>query len=68
MAAGAASTFLPDASTARLLRFACASGGGDMIVIASGTDTIEGNARIGLVEENDTAHLHSDGLKTWYIF
>jgi hypothetical protein len=68
LTSGAASTFLPDASTARLLRFACASGGGDMIVIASGTDTIEGNATIGMYAENDTAHLHSDGLKTWYIF
>ncbi|GAI19203.1 unnamed protein product, partial [marine sediment metagenome] len=42
LTSGAASTFLPDASTARLLRFVCASGGGDMIVIASDTDTIEG--------------------------
>jgi hypothetical protein len=68
LTSGAASTFLPDASVARLLRFACATGGGDMIVIASGTDTIEGNATIGMYTNNDTAHLHSDGLKTWYIF
>jgi hypothetical protein len=68
LTSGAASAFLPDASTVRLLRFACATGGGDMVVIASGTDTIEGNATIGMYAENDTAHLHSDGLKTWYIF
>jgi hypothetical protein len=61
-----ASCFLPDASTARKLRFACATG--DMIVIASGSDTIEGNATIGMYTNNDTAMIHSDGLTTWYIF
>jgi hypothetical protein len=61
-----ASCFLPDASAARLLRFACASG--DMVVVASGSDTIEGNATIGMYTANNTAQLHSDGLTTWYIF
>jgi hypothetical protein len=39
-----------------------------MVVVASGSDTIEGNATIGMYTNNDTAHLHSDGLTTWYIF
>lgn len=61
-----ASTFLPDASVIRRLRFACASG--DMIIIASGTDTIGGNATLGVRTDYLTKDLQSDGLETWYVF
>jgi hypothetical protein len=49
-----------------MLKFVAASG--DMVVVASGSDTIEGNATIGMRTDNDTANLHSDGKTTWYIF
>ena len=65
---GVASVWLPDASISRNLKFAVASSGGYLVVIASTGDSIEGNASIGLRTTYDTAHLQTDKVKTWYIF
>ena len=67
LSTGTASIFLPDASTARLIKFACASG--DMVVVASGSDTIGSSvaATTGIYVDYDTKTLQSDGLTTWYI-
>jgi hypothetical protein len=65
-AGGTASVFLPNATPARTLK--CTVSNGSMIVIASGSDTIEGNATIGMYTQYDTANLHNDGVATWYIF
>ncbi len=65
---GTASVWLPKANLSRNLKFAVASSGGDIVVIASTGDTIEGNATIGLRTQYDTAHLQTDKVKTWYIY
>jgi hypothetical protein len=67
LSTGAASIFLPDASIARLIKFACASG--DMVVVASDSDTIGSRiaATTGIYTDYDTKTLQSDGLTTWYV-
>jgi hypothetical protein len=67
LSTGTASIFLPDASVTRLIKFACASG--DMVVVASGSDTIGSSvaATVGIYTNYDTKTLQSDGLTTWYI-
>jgi hypothetical protein len=67
LSTGTASVFLPDATTARLIKFACASG--NMVVVASGSDTIGSRiaATTGIYTDYDTKTLQSDGLTTWYV-
>lgn len=60
-----ASVWLPLATPAREMKFAVLSA--SMVILASGSDTIEGNASIGLYAQYQTAHLHNDGVSTWYI-
>jgi hypothetical protein len=65
-AGSTASIFLSLATPAREIKFAVSTG--SMVINASGSDTIEGNATIGMYSQYNTANLANDGVSTWYIF